>query len=641
MNIDRQKIAEHVNLPVMKLVGEVADELHRECYVVGGYVRDIFLERPSNDMDFVTIGSGIDVARSVAHRIGKRAHLAVFKTYGTAQVKTRQWELEFVGARRESYHRDSRNPIVEDGTLDDDQKRRDFTINAMAICLNKKRYGELLDPFDGIGDLERRLIRTPLDPDITFSDDPLRMMRAVRFATQLDFEIYTETFNAIRRNASRINIITRERIAEELMKIMRSGQPSRGWILLEQCELLQLIFPELAALKGIETVNGRGHKDNFMHTMQVLDNVAATSDDVWLRWAALLHDVGKARTKRWDPQLGWTFHNHNFIGEKMVPKIFAKMRLPLNDHMKYVKKLVGLHMRPIALVEDEVTDSAVRRLLFDAGDDIDDLMTLCKADITSKNQNKVQRFRENFDLVKQKLVDIEEKDRVRNFQPPVDGEEIMTTFGLAPSRPVGYIKDAIKDAILDGVITNDYASAYRLMLDKAAELGIEPVHKGDLCHITMPSPVGDLTIAAIDEGIVFIGWDKDGIEKKAKLEGLQIVEVLTPLLAQAIIQLNEYFAGTRRDFSLPLHIKGTEFQMRAWEVLQQIPYGETISYGEQANRLGSPKGSRAVAQANHNNLIAIVIPCHRVINANGSLGGYAPGTDKKQTLLALEQEHKA
>ncbi len=641
MEINRQKIAEHVNLPVMKLVGEVADELHRECYVVGGYVRDIFLERPCNDMDFVTVGSGIEVARAVAQRIGKCAHLAVFKTYGTAQVKTRQWELEFVGARRESYHRESRNPIVEDGTLDDDQKRRDFTINAMAICLNKERYGELLDPFDGIGDMERRIIRTPLDPDITFSDDPLRMMRAVRFATQLSFDIYPETFNAIRRNAKRINIITRERIAEELMKIMRSPQPSQGWILLDQSGLLPLIFPELAALKGVETVNGRGHKDNFMHTMQVLDNVAASSDDVWLRWAALLHDVGKARTKRWDPQLGWTFHNHNFIGEKMVPKIFAKMRLPLNDHMKYVKKLVGLHMRPIALVEDEVTDSAVRRLLFDAGDDIDDLMTLCKADITSKNQNKVQRFRENFDLVKQKLVDIEEKDRVRNFQPPVDGEEIMTTFGLAPSRPVGYIKDAIKDAILDGVITNDYASAYRLMLDKAAELGIEPVHKGDLCHTMMPTPVGDITIAADDEGIVMIGWGKEDIDDKARQMGLRPVQVLTPLLAQAAIQLNEYFAGMRREFSLPLHLQGTEFQMKAWDELQRTPYGETISYGEQATRLGNPKGSRAVAQANHNNHIAIVIPCHRVINADGTLGGYASGTDKKKYLLTLEQEHKA
>ena len=641
MEIDRQRISEHINLPVMKLVGGVADELHRECYVIGGYVRDIFLNRASNDIDFVTVGSGIEVAKAVASSLGRRAHLSVFKNFGTAQVKTRQWELEFVGARRESYHRESRNPIVEDGTLDDDQKRRDFTINAMAICLNKERYGELLDPFDGIGDMERRIIRTPLDPDITFSDDPLRMMRAVRFATQLDFDIYPETFDAIRRNAKRINIITRERIAEELMKIMRSAQPSRGWMMLDQCGLLPLIFPELAALKGVETVNGRGHKDNFMHTMQVLDNVAASSDDVWLRWAALLHDVGKAKTKRWDPQMGWTFHNHNFIGEKMVPKIFAKMRLPLNDHMKYVKKLVGLHMRPIALVEDVVTDSAVRRLLFDAGDDIDDLMTLCKADITSKNQNKVQRFRENFDLVKRKLVDIEEKDRVRNFQPPVDGEEIMKTFGLTPSRPVGYIKDAIKDAILDGVITNDYASAYQLMLNKASELGLEPLHKTDLCHTTMESPVGTLHIAASARGIAMIGWCTDDISKIAKKLKLTPVEAVTPLLAQCTKQLGEYFDGTRQRFSLPLDIKGTDYQMRAWEELQKIPYGETISYGEQATRLGNPKGSRAVAQANHNNPVAIVIPCHRVINADGSLGGYGPGPDKKKALLAQEKKHKA
>lgn len=640
MIIDHQKIAEHVNLHVMKLVGSVADELHRECYVVGGYVRDIFLERPSNDMDFVTVGSGIEVAKAVAHRIGKRAHLSVFRTYGTAQVKTREWELEFVGARRESYRRESRNPIVEDGTLNDDQLRRDFTVNAMAICLNKERYGELVDPFDGIGDLERRIIRTPRDPDITFSDDPLRMMRAVRFATQLDFDIYPDTFDAIRRNAKRINIITRERIADELMKIMRSAQPSRGWMLLDQCGLLSLICPELAALKGVDTVNGRGHKDNFMHTMQVLDNVAASSDNVWLRWAALLHDVGKARTKRWDPQLGWTFHNHNFIGEKMVPKIFSKMRLPLNEDMKYVKKLVGLHMRPIALVEDEVTDSAVRRLLFDAGDDIDDLMTLCKADITSKNQNKVQRFRENFDLVKQKLVDIEEKDRVRNFQPPIDGDEIMLTFGLAPSRPVGFIKDAIKDAILDGVIFNEYADAYRLMMKKAAELHIEPVHQGHLCHTTMESPVGTLHLGATMEGIAVIGWDENEVGIISQRLGLQVVETDTPLLSQCRAQLKEYFDGTRQMFSLPLHVTGTDYQKKAWKELLKIPYGETISYGEQAKRLGNPKGSRAVAGANHNNPVAIVIPCHRVINANGAIGGYASGIEKKQELLALEQKHK-
>ena len=640
MKIDHKKIAAHVNLPVMKLVGSIADELNRECYVVGGYVRDIFLERPSHDMDFVTVGSGIALAKAVAQRIGKRAHLAVYRNYGTAQVKTRQWELEFVGARRESYHRESRNPIVEDGTLDDDQKRRDFTINAMAICLNKDRYGELLDPFDGIGDMERHIIRTPLDPDITFSDDPLRMMRAVRFATQLDFNIYPETFDAIRRNAGRIRIITRERIADELMKIMRSNCPSRGWEMLDQCGLLPLIFPELAALKGIETVNGRGHKDNFMHTLQVLDNVAAASDDVWLRWAALLHDVGKARTKRWDPQLGWTFHNHNFIGEKMVPKIFTKMRLPLNDRMKYVKKLVGLHMRPIALVEDEVTDSAVRRLLFDAGDDIDDLMTLCKADITSKNQNKVQRFRENFDLVKQKLVDIEEKDRVRNFQPPVDGEEIMSTFGLAPSPPVGVIKDAIKDAILDGVISNDYASAYRLMCAKAAETGIRHVYEGQLCHTSIATPTGTMYIAASSQGIALIGWQKDGIDKVADKLKLKPVEKQTPLLAQCVKQLNEYFEGSRQSFSLPLHLKGTEHQLKAWAMLQEIPYGGTISYGEQAKRMGNPKGSRAVAQANHNNPVAIVIPCHRVINSDGSLGGYGPGPEIKRYLLNHEKTNK-
>ena len=639
MEIDRQKIASHVNLPVMKLVGEVADELHRECYVVGGYVRDIFLERPCNDMDFVTVGSGIEMARAVAHRLGKRSHLSVFFTYGTAQVKTSQWELEFVGARRDSYRRESRNPIVEDGTLNDDQCRRDFTINAMAICLNKDRYGELLDPFDGIGDMERRIIRTPLDPDITFSDDPLRMMRAVRFATQLNFDIYPETFKAISRNAERIRIITRERIAEELMKIMRSPIPSRGWMLLDQCGLLSIIFPELAALKGVETVNGRGHKDNFMHTMQVLDNVAAASDDVWLRWAALLHDVGKARTKRWDPQMGWTFHNHNYIGEKMVPKIFAKMRLPLNEHMKYVKKLVGLHMRPIALVEDEVTDSAVRRLLFDAGDDIDDLMTLCKADITSKNQHKVQQFRENFDLVKSKLVDIEEKDRVRNFQPPVDGGEIMATFGLAPSKPVGYIKDAIKDAILDGIITNDYASAYRLMLEKASELGVAHIHQGQLCHTSMETPMGMLTIAASEQGIALIGWNKEEVEKIAQKLKLQPLEATTPLLDQCVKQLSEYFEGTRQAFSLPLHFSGTEFQLKVWDELQRIPYGTTISYGELAKRAGNPKGSRAVAQANHNNPVSIVVPCHRVINANGSLGGYASGPAIKQQLLDLEKNY--
>ena len=478
MSVNRQKILQHIDQPVFHLIGEVADSMNRPCYVVGGYVRDIFLNRSSNDMDFVTVGSGIEVAKAVAAKLGKgKATLAVFKTYGTAQVKTAGLELEFVGARRESYHRESRNPIVEDGTLHDDQCRRDFTINAMAISLNSETYGELLDPFGGIADLERRIIRTPLDPDITFSDDPLRMMRAVRFATQLNFEILPETFDAITRNAYRIDIITRERIAEELMKIMRSNLPSRGFKMLHECGLLKRIFPELEALYGVDNTHGRSHKDNFLHTMQVLDNVAAQSGNEWLRWAALMHDIGKPATKRWDDRQGWTFHNHNFVGEKMVPKIFSRMRLPLNEHMKYVKKMVGLHMRPIALVEDVVTDSAVRRLLFDAGDDIDDLMLLCSADITSKNEEKVKRFRDNFVLVKQKLVDIEEKDRVRNFQPPIDGQEIMEIFGLEPSQPVGIIKDAIKDAILDGAINNDREQAYEFMLKKAREIGLSPIKK--------------------------------------------------------------------------------------------------------------------------------------------------------------------
>lgn len=475
MKIDKNKIDEHLSNTVFHMVGDAADELQRECYVVGGYVRDIFLQRPSKDMDFVTVGSGLELAKLVAEKWGKNTHLAVFPNFGTAQVKRRGIELEFVGARKESYSRESRKPKVEDGTLHDDQCRRDFTINAMAISVNSATYGKLLDPFDGIGDLERRIIRTPLDPDITFSDDPLRMMRAIRFATQLDFEIFAETFEAIRRNKERIKIISKERIIDELNKIIKSKKPSRGFVLLSECGLMELIFPELAAMKGVETVNGRGHKDNFWHTMQVLDNVAEKSDNEWLRWAAVFHDLGKPATKSWDEKIGWTFHNHNFIGEKMVPRIFTRMKLPLNEHMKYVKKLVGLHMRPIALVEDEVTDSAVRRLLFDAGDDIDDLMLLCEADITSKNQQKVQRLLQNFALVRKKLIDIEEKDRVRNFQPPVSGEEIMATFGLQPTREVGVIKNAIKDAILDGVIENDYEQARQYMLKVAAENGLTPV----------------------------------------------------------------------------------------------------------------------------------------------------------------------
>ena len=638
MNTSKENILSHLSHPAFGIVGGVADEMHRECYVVGGYVRDIFLERHSKDIDFVTVGSGIEVAQQVAKKFGShKAHIAVFKTYGTAQVKAMGVELEFVGARRESYNRNSRNPIVEDGTLNDDQRRRDFTINAMAISVNSDRWGELLDPFDGIGDMERRLIRTPLNPDITFSDDPLRMMRAVRFATQLGFEIEHGTFAAIKRNASRIKIITRERIADELMKIMRSPEPSRGFFLLDKSGLLPLICPELANLKGVDTVNGRGHKDNFLHTMQVLDNVAAESDNEWLRWAALFHDIGKPATKHWDDKQGWTFHNHNFVGEKMVPRIFAKMRLPLNEHMKYVKKLVGLHMRPIALVEEEVTDSAVRRMLFEAGDDVDDLMILCRADITSKNQEKVKRFRENYELVKQKIIDIEEKDRVRNFQPPVDGKEIMDTFGLAPSKPVGEIKDAIKDAILDGVIGNDYAQAHRFMMEKAQELGIEPVNKGKLNSIVIDSPMGKLTIAATASGIAAIGFGTEDFNSLATKLKLTLSNTSTPLLENCVKQLEEYFAGKRRCFSLPMHLVGTEFQQKVWHALMSIPYGETISYKEESQRVGNEKAIRAVAQANGANPLPIVIPCHRVINANGNLGGYSSGVDKKQFLLNLER----
>lgn len=472
--ISAEALRSAIDKPVFHLVGEAADSLGRECYVVGGYVRDIMLRRPSTDVDFVTVGSGIEVASEVARRL-KGSHLSVFRNYGTAQVKRRSVELEFVGARKESYHRESRNPVVEDGTLDDDIARRDFTVNAMALCVNAGRFGELIDRYNGIDDLRRGLIRTPLDPDVTFSDDPLRMMRAIRFATQLGFEIVDETFNAIRRNARRIEIISKERVADELMKIMRSPQPSRGWQLLFRSGLLKIIFPELAALRGIDVVNGVGHKDNFFHTMAVLDNMAAQTDNVWLRWAALLHDIAKPVTKRWDDRLGWTFHGHNAVGAKMVPRIFRRMKLPMNEHMKYVQKLVELHMRPIALVEEIVTDSAVRRMLFEAGDDVDDLMTLCSADITSRNQMKVERFRRNYELVKQKMVELEERDRIRNFQPPVDGIEIMQTFGLGECREVGMIKEHIKNAILDGEIPNEHEAARALMLRFAAStLGLTP-----------------------------------------------------------------------------------------------------------------------------------------------------------------------
>ncbi|MCX4277551.1 MULTISPECIES: HD domain-containing protein [Muribaculum] len=468
--------SQKIDTPLFHSVGSIADSMNRQCYVVGGYVRDLFLCRHSKDIDFVTVGSGIEVAETVARHLGRGARCNVFKNFGTAQVKFRDTELEFVGARRESYSHDSRKPVVEDGTLDDDLSRRDFTINAMAMSVNRDNFGELIDPYDGVGDLDRQLIRTPLDPDITFSDDPLRMMRAIRFATQLGFTIYDETFEAISRNASRIKIISHERIADELMKIMSSPVPSIGWTLLMNCGLLSYILPELEAMKGVETVNGRGHKDNFYHTLTVLDNVARKSDNVWLRWGALLHDIAKPVTKRWDGKTGWTFHNHNFIGAKMVPRIFRNLRLPLNEKMKYVQKLVELHMRPIALVEDEVTDSAVRRLLFDAGDDIDELMTLCEADITSKNQVKVRQFLDNFALVRRKMVELEEKDRIRNFQPPVSGEEIMEIYGLSPSREVGQIKESIKNAILDGVIPNERDAALEYMHQVAAKMNLHPLN---------------------------------------------------------------------------------------------------------------------------------------------------------------------
>ncbi len=471
----KDELKAHFSSEIFKQISATADELHLECYVVGGYVRDLYLERPSKDIDVVVVGSGILMAETLGRRLGRGAHVAVFRNFGTAQLKYRGTEVEFVGARRESYSHDSRKPIVEDGTLHDDQNRRDFTINALAVCLNADRFGELVDPFGGIDDLYDKTIRTPLDPDITFSDDPLRMMRCVRFAAQLGFYIDDETFEALERNKERISIISRERIADELNKILLSPVPSKGFVELDRCGLLPLIFPELVALQGVETRNGKAHKDNFYHTLEVLDNVARTSQNLWLRWAALLHDIAKPRTKRWEQKTGWTFHNHNYMGAKMIPDIFRRMKLPMNEKMKYVQKLVELHMRPIVIADEEVTDSAVRRLLFEAGDDIDDLMTLCEADITSKNQERKQRFLDNFRLVRQKLKDLEEKDRIRNFQPPVDGEEIMTTFGLQPCREIGSLKSAIKDAILDGVIPNEHDAAYAFMLERAKRMGLHPV----------------------------------------------------------------------------------------------------------------------------------------------------------------------
>ena len=468
-------LKEHLQDKVFSLLSETADSLGLEAYIIGGYVRDIILQRPSKDIDVVVVGSGIEMASEFARRLGKKAYLSVFKTYGTAQVKKGNIEVEFVGARSESYTRDSRNPIVSEGTLQDDQNRRDFTVNALALCLNNDRFGELVDPFGGLTDMEARILRTPLDPDITFSDDPLRMMRAIRFASQLQFEIYPETLEAITHNCDRIEIITKERIIDEFNKIMRSPKPSIGLMLLEQTGLLARIFPELNKLKGVEKRGERAHKDVFLHTLKVLDSVAERSDDLWLRWGALLHDIGKPASKQWDDTHGWTFRNHNFLGYRMVPGIFKRMKLPLGEPMKFVQKMVDLHMRPIVLSEDVVTDSAVRRLLFDAGDDIDSLMLLCECDITSANREKVKRFSDNFNLVRIKLKELEERDRIRNFQPPVDGVEIMQIFGIEPSNIIGEMKSIIKDAILDGIIPNEHDAAKELLIKIAAERGLTPI----------------------------------------------------------------------------------------------------------------------------------------------------------------------
>ena len=466
------ELAQLLDKDIFHNISDAADTLGLECYVVGGYVRDLFLERPSNDIDVVVVGSGISIAEALKQRLGKRARLSVFRNFGTAQVKFGGLEVEFVGARKESYSHDSRKPIVEDGTLEDDQNRRDFTINALAVCLNKARFGELVDPFDGLADLEDGIIRTPLDPDITFSDDPLRMLRCVRFAAQLNFFIEDETFDALTRNADRIQIISGERIQEELNKIMMTAAPSKGLVDLYRCGLLPRLLPELTALDIVEKRNGRAHKNNFYHTLEVLDNVSRQSDNLWLRWAALLHDIGKPKTKRWNNAQGWTFHNHNFVGAKMVPDIFRRPKLPMDAKMKYVAKLVDLHMRPIVIADDVVTDSAVRRLLNDAGDDIDDLMTLCEADITSKNEGRKKHFLENFRIVRSKLHDLKEKDYKRLLQPCIDGTEIMEMFHLQPSREVGELKKALKDAVLDNRVPNEREPLMELLMEKAKEMGL-------------------------------------------------------------------------------------------------------------------------------------------------------------------------
>ena len=479
-NLTDADLARLLNKDIFHLISEAADKLALECYVVGGYVRDLFLERPSNDIDVVVVGSGIQVASELKNRLGRRAHLSVFRNFGTAQVKYGGMEIEFVGARKESYSHDSRKPHVEDGTLEDDQNRRDFTINALAVCLNKERFGQLVDPFDGVYDMEDGIIRTPLDPDITFSDDPLRMMRCIRFATQLNFFIEDETFEALQRNAERIKIISGERIDDELNKIMLTQTPSKGFIDLYRCGLLQLIIPELVALDVVETRNGRAHKNNFYHTLEVLDNLCKAQTDngklgemvLWLRWSALFHDIGKPRCKRWDNVVGWSFHNHNYVGAKMIPGIFRRMKLPMDSKMKYVQKMVDLHMRPIVIADEEVTDSAVRRLMNDAGDDIDDLMMLCEADITSKNQVRKQRFLDNFRIVREKIADLKVRDYKRLLQPCIDGNEIMEIFHLGPCREVGQLKQTLKDAVLDNKVENEREPLMQLLMKKAKSMGL-------------------------------------------------------------------------------------------------------------------------------------------------------------------------
>lgn len=465
-------MSEYINNNIFKIITRASRALNYETYVIGGFVRDILLNRPSNDIDIVTVGCGIELAKKTASLISEKKEVKYYGRFGTAMIRLKDKEIEFVGARKESYDPSSRKPTVENGTIEDDQNRRDFTINALAISLNEDNFGELIDPFGGLKDLEDKIIKTPLDPDITYSDDPLRMMRAIRFATQLHFNIETESFNAIKRNAERIKIISMERVNEELNKILLSPKPSIGFKLLDACGLLKIIFPQLSALKGVDVQDGRGHKDNFYHTMEVLDNVANAGGDLWLRWAAVLHDIAKPLTKKYDKEIGWSFHGHEIKGAKMTPKIFAALKLPLNEKMKYVQKLILLHLRPIALVQDEVTDSAVRRLLFDAGDDIDDLMILCDADITSKNEEKKNRYHNNFQLVRKKLKELEEKDHLRNWQPPVNGEVIMTTFGITEGRNVGIIKTAIREAVLDGVIGNNFEEAYAFMKIEGMKLGL-------------------------------------------------------------------------------------------------------------------------------------------------------------------------